>query len=412
MHVLYIHQHFATPNDSIGTRSYEFSRRLISKGHQVTILCGDTANSDNTSKSDERVIRYNVDGINVIKILEPYANAMSFTQRILSFIKFAYRATVVARNTPVDLILATSTPLTVGIPGLFAAKKQKKPFVFEVRDLWPELPVSMGVIKNPIIIWALRYLERKIYQSADAIIALAPGIESGVKSVASNKTPTYMIPNSCDLELFSPKNGSDSTISSESNDGLKVVYCGHHGRANGLDAAISAAKQLKLRCESQIQFYMIGKGSEKKRLETECSELELSDYFQWLDPIPKQKLAEFLTNMDVGFMPLLNIPAFQYGTSPNKFFDYLAAGLPVLNNYPGWVSDLISSHNCGVAVSPNNESELADALVYFRDNKEQRIEMGTNARRLGEEQFSRDLLANKFIEAIEMSHRNYTQNIH
>jgi len=411
MHVLYIHQHFATPSDSIGTRSYEFSRRLVSKGHQVTVLCGDTANSESPTEAGERVIRYSVDGINVIKIREPYANAMSFTQRILSFIRFACRATLIARKTPVDLILATSTPLTVGIPGVFAAKKQKKPFVFEVRDLWPELPVSMGVIKSPIIIWALRYLERKIYLTADAIIALAPGIESGVNTVTNHKTPTYMIPNSCDLELFFTKSYPDSSKPSEYKDNtLKVVYCGHHGRANGLDAAISAALQLKNRGETNIQFYMIGKGSEKERLISKCSEMGLNDYFQWLDPISKQKLATILANMDVGFMPLLNVPAFQYGTSPNKFFDYLAAGLPVLNNYPGWVSDLVSSNNCGIAVSPDSDSELTDALVQLRDKTDLRKEMGANARKLGEERFSRDVLAKKFIEALEKSHRNFIQN--
>jgi len=408
MHILYIHQHFATPADFLGTRSYELAQRLIDAGHTVTMLCGDTArsNADDSNKK-ERVIRYETDRINVIKVLEPYANSMGFTARVISFLKFAITATKLARGVNADLVFATSTPLTVGIPGVFAAKKRNVPFVFEVRDLWPELPISMGAIKNPVVIWMLRSLERFLYKRSHAIVALAPGIRDGIKVHTKDHTPLAMIPNASDNSLFKPTpHRCEDNRFGEPTD-FKVVYCGHHGVANGLNAALDAAAVLKEQGVIGIRFVMIGTGSEKSELIKRCNAEQLQDYFSWIGSIPKQELATLLPGMDVGFMPLMNVKAFQYGTSPNKFFDYLASGIPILNNYPGWVGELLEAHQCGVSVPPDDSVALAEALIKLRDNDSQRELMGVSARKLAETRFSRDLLGREFVEFIEQAHLSY-----
>ena len=177
MHVAYIHQHFSTTRGSSGTRSYEMSRRLLRAGHRVTMICGAYAPGGVRTDQHQRVTEQDVDGIRVLCVAEPYGNAMSFVRRLLAFGRFARTATRVVGELDADLVFATSTPLTVGIPGMKGAKRLGVPFVFEVRDLWPELIIAMGVLRNPLLLAYARRLERRVYHSAQRVISLSPGIK-------------------------------------------------------------------------------------------------------------------------------------------------------------------------------------------------------------------------------------------
>jgi len=182
MHVAYIHQHFSTMHGASGTRSYEMSKRLMRAGHRVTMICGAYAYGGVTSDRHRRVTEHDVDGIRVLCVAEPYGNEMGFTRRLMAFGRFARTATRVVSKLDADLVFATSTPLTVGIPGMKGAKRLRVPFVFEVRDLWPELVIAMGMLRNPLLVAYARRLERKIYRAAQRVIALAPGIKEGIQT--------------------------------------------------------------------------------------------------------------------------------------------------------------------------------------------------------------------------------------
>jgi glycosyltransferase involved in cell wall biosynthesis len=401
MHILYIHQHFATPSDSLGTRSYEFAKKLIEAGHSVTMLCGSTAQSIAGEVGTQRIIHEDIAGIQVIRISESYKNSMGFLGRVKAFFGFAFTATRIGRRINADLVFATSTPLTVALPGVLSAKKMGSPLVFEVRDLWPELPVAMGVIRNPVLIKFLGWLERYAYKNSSAVIALAPGIKKGIVSTGFNPAAVPIIPNGCDLDLFTPTPQRELEKTFGDNRSFRAVYCGHHGNANNLGALIDVAKVLKKRNIQDIQFVLIGDGAEKQLLVQSTKDLNLDEYFIWHPPIPKNQLAKVVPKMDVGLMLLKNVSAFQYGTSPNKFFDYLASGIPVINNYPGWVKDLITEHNCGLAVQPDDPEALADSLLELKNNKHFRDSAGQSARQLAESDFSRDKLAAQFVSALE-----------
>ncbi len=407
MHILYFHQHFSTPKGATGTRSYEMAQELISRGHQVTMVCGsyDVAKTElEDAETVGGIRRGKSHGIDVIELQLPYSNKDNFLKRATIFLKFALKSINIARKTDYDLLFATSTPLTAGIPGIVMKMfKPKKPFVFEVRDLWPELPREMGVITNPLILSAMSLLEWLSYHAADHCIGLSPGIVEGIQKRGIPEKRVSMIPNGSDLELFQPVTEKNKSLFPNLHeDDFVAIFTGAHGIANGLDAVLDAARELKKRGETKLKFLFIGEGKLKKNLQQRAQEEQL-DNCQFLDPMPKIKLAKLLPHADVGLMILANVPAFYYGTSPNKFFDYISAGLPVLNNYPGWLASLIEENQCGKVVPPEQPSSFADALLELARDPHL-TDKGSKARKLAETQFDRKKLAKKFGDLLEKIH--------
>lgn len=401
MHIVYIHQHFSTTAGKTGTRSYEMAQRLIRAGHKVTMICGVNDATASLFQITGRVSDQHIDGIAVKCIAESYSNRMSVWQRIMAFGRFARTATHVVGDLKADLVFATSTPLSVGIPGMKGARRLGVPFVFEVRDLWPEIVVALGVLTNPLFVWYARRLERRIYFAAERIIALSPGMKEGICRTGYPADRVHMIPNGCDLDLFRPDDAPLDDPRFGPPDDFRLVFTGAHGLANGLDAVLDAAAELKRRGVRGIRLVFIGEGGQKEALMRRCREQGLDEFVIWHGSIPKRDLAQVLPRMDVGMMILKNIPGFYYGTSPNKFFDYISAGIPVLNNYPGWLAGMIEAHRCGVVVPPDDAKSFADAVLSLRERRDELPAMGRRGRELAEREFSRDRLGDEFVAALE-----------
>lgn len=398
MKLLYFHQHFSTPKGSAGIRSYAMAQALIKNGHQVTMVCGSFGGGQTglTEPFSKGVRRGVVDDINIIEFELPYSNSMSFLQRVKVFLSFATKSIKVALTEQYDVVFATTTPLTAGIPGIAAKWLKRKPFVFEVRDLWPELPKAMGVITNPVILFLMSVLEWVSYRSADRLIGLSPGIVQGITKRGVTSEKVTLIPNGCDLNIFAGEHQAWRPSQVSESD-LMAIFTGTHGYANGLDAVIDAALELKQRQRDDIKIVLIGDGVLKEKLIARASENELSNVV-FHDPVNKEKLAGLMASADLGLQLLANVPAFYYGTSPNKFFDYIAAGLPVLNNYPGWLAEMIEEKQCGFAVPPESPKLLANALEQAADNREELKNMGVRAQELAREKFDRDMLSQQFSD--------------
>jgi glycosyltransferase involved in cell wall biosynthesis len=400
--VLYLHQHFSTPSGAAGTRSYEMAKKLLDRGHEVIMVCG-SYNAGETGLDKpflNGVRKGRVDGIEVVEFELPYSNVDRFWKRTLTFIKFSFKSVAIALRYKYDLLFATSTPLTAGIPGLFAKLLKKKTFVFEVRDLWPELPKAMGVITNPVILILMSWLEWALYHFADACIGLAPGIVDGIKARGVVSEKIFLIPNGCDLHLFrdGEKNEGWKPEKVGIND-IMAVYTGAHGVANGLDAVLDAAINLKVKGINDIKLIFVGEGKLKQKLAARAEKERLENCI-FLDAIPKNRLSGLLAKADLGLMILANVPAFYYGTSPNKFFDYISTGIPVLNNYPGWLADMINEHGCGIVVKPDDPEAFAEALIHAADNRPILKKMGRCARELATMQFDRHILSDRFVDIL------------
>ena len=342
-------------------------------------------------------------GFRVVQFEIPYSNRFNFLQRSQIFLKFAWKSAWFALREDYDMLFATTTPLTVGIPGILAKVFRRKPFVFEVRDLWPELPRAMGVIKNPLILWAMGVLEWASYRMADGCIGLSPGIVRGITRRGVAPERTTMISNGCDLELFNSNVHEPRRPEGVHEDQFCVIFIGAHGVANGLHSVLDAAAVLKERGCNDIRLVFIGDGKLKPSLKDRAIREGLENCL-FLPSVPKMEIISLLYGSDVGMMILDNVPAFYYGTSPNKFFDYIAASLPVLINYPGWLADMISKYKCGLVVPPEDPEAFADALELLSENKEMLKKMALNARLLAEREFNRADQGEKFVEFLE---RNY-----
>lgn len=401
MRVLYFHQHFSTPQGSIGTRSYEMAKRLVALGHEVTMVCGSYGGGATGLDSSFVGGRRDgmTDGIRVIEFDLAYSNSDGFLKRSALFAKFALRSIVVALTERYDVLFATSTPLTAGIPGICARWLRGKPFVFEVRDLWPELPRAMGVIRNPLVLTAMSMLEWASYRSAHRLIGLSPGIVDGIASKGVPRDRISLVPNGCDLGIFSEPVEPWRPRGVEAAD-LLAVFAGTHGVANGLEAVLDAAAELQRRERHDIKLLLIGSGQLKGQLQARAARENLDNVI-FHEPVSKVRLAGLMASTDIGLQILANVPAFYYGTSPNKFFDYIAAGLPVLNNYPGWIAELIKQHACGLAVQPNAPAAFADALEWAADHRAELRRMGKSGRALAAIAFDRRSSADQWVCALE-----------
>lgn len=398
MKVLYFHQHFSTPRGSVGIRSYEMARRLIDRGNEVTMVCGSYGGGETGLSGPFVTGRRSgvVAGIHIIEFDLAYSNSDGLVKRAKTFLKFALRSVNLALTEKYDVLFATTTPLTAGIPGIFARWLRGKPFVFEVRDLWPELPKAMGVIRNPLILGAMSMLEWLSYRSAHRLVGLSPGIVDGISAIGVSRERISLVPNGCDLEIFAgtvspwrpPEIGSSD---------LMAVFAGTHGVANGLDAVLDAAAELHRRKRDDIKLLLIGQGKLKSALRARVEREGLSNVV-FHDPVNKARLAGLMAATDVGLQILANVPAFYFGTSPNKFFDYIAAGLPVLNNYPGWLAGIIQENRCGFTVAPEDPVAFANALEVAANDRSALKEMGARGRELAEKNFNRPMLADRWVD--------------
>jgi glycosyltransferase involved in cell wall biosynthesis len=406
MHILYIHQHFATPAGSTGTRSYEFARRWVKAGHKVTLIAG-RYDIGGLQVDKGLYQKQNIEGINVVVVGTKYSNKQSYLRRVTSFLSFCLLSIYVGlRTKSVDVVYASSTPLTVGIPALVIKWTKHIPFIFEVRDQWPEIPIELGIITNRFLIKILLWLEKTIYRNCSSLIALSPGQADGIKAVLtpdsrnrgpSEEKPITVIPNSCDIDLFRP-DIDGSAVRQRMGWGNKFVllHTGAMGKVNGLDFVIDAAERLKE--HSDIMFVLIGDGNQKPSLESRVKKLGLTNV-EILPSVPKQQLPEILAASDVALVIIANYPIIEHNCA-NKFFDSLTAGKPVLLNYSGWQRNVLEDNQAGLGCTLCNLDEFVEKVQYLNSHAQQLEKMGQNARQVAIKEFNRDNLAKQALAAI------------
>ena len=398
MHILYLHQYFATRKGTTGTRSYEFARCLVGKGHSVTMITSGLANREFAVPEGRQHGEFEADGIKVVAIAAGYndpnlGTGMNGSRRMLGFYQFARLAARVGRGLPKpDVVFATHTPLTIGLAGLALSRHFDVPFVFEVRDLWPEALVNVGALKNPAVIWWLRRMAKKIYAGATHIVALSPGMKDGIVRAGVPAEKVTVIPNGCDLDLFRPDlDGSAQRKRLGLGDRFAAIYFGAMGMANGLEYVIDAAKMLAERGRNDIVLVLHGGGGRRTVLEDMVHRYKLNNVI-FSDLVPdKGEVARIVGGCDACMV--IYRAARQHTWSPNKMFDALAAGKSVLINVPGRLGETIENNNCGIKLDPHHPEALVDALEELADDPELCRRMGENARALAERDFDRDKLA-------------------
>lgn len=394
MKILYIHQYFKTPYEPGATRTYWMSRALIEAGHEIIMV---TQNKTAREKVEYRTI----DGIQIIYIKNWYANEMSIPARIKAYFSFMVKSSVqVLKLNNIDLVISTSTPLSVGLPALILKKFKGIPYVFEVRDLWPEVPIQMGGLKNPIVSWVAKCFERVVYKNAKHIVALSPGMSEGViKHISKDKVT--MIPNMAKNDKFWPRDKNKELINDLGlcENSFKVIHFGAMGIANGLMYIMQAAKILKDSKHEDIEILFLGEGKAKNECEDFAKKYSLSRV-HFYDRVPMDKTSEIVNLCDVSVVPFKNLPILATN-SPNKLFDSLSAARPVVVNSNGWTRGIVENYKCGAYVDAEKPEELAALFVDWKSKPELLIRMGENGRKLAKEIFDKTILTKQFVEVID-----------
>lgn len=395
MRILYLHQFFTTREGTGGTRSYEFARHLVRRGHEVTIL---------TAARGAQPRRRDLEGIEVVEVggaSSDYVSATgkSYPARIAGFARFAAGAAVASvRARRPDVVFATSPPLTIGLPGMVAARRHRVPLVFEVRDLWPEAPIQMGALPNPWAQRAAKRLERGVLGAAQEVVALSPGMRDGVIAAGVEPERVTLIPNASDLDLFSPDLDPGDIRARLGIDGAFVCsYFGTMGEANDLTQVLEAAVILRERGEHGVVFVLQGDGKRRVALEA-YARMRALDNVVLLPSADKMAAARLAAASDACMTIFKDVPILATN-SPNKLFDTFAAGRPAIVNTTGWQRDLVEDNRAGVAARPGDPAHLADQVLWLRDHPAEVAEFGRNARRLAETRFDRRELAER-LEAV------------
>jgi glycosyltransferase involved in cell wall biosynthesis len=385
MKIIYLHQYFLVPSEAGGTRSWELARRLAAAGHEVAMISTDMS-VDRSSWTVERA-----GGFEIHRIGVRYDNTLGYRQRLAGFTRFATAAGPRARSIGGDVVFATSTPLTITIPGVFAARALRVPLVFEVRDLWPGSPIELGLLDNPAMIVAARAVERLAYREAAHIVTLSPGMRDGVLAAGVDPATVSMIPNACDFELFDVGPELGLRWRAEHawlGDRPLLAYTGTLGTLNDAGWLVELAAALDRR-GSPACIALAGAGKEYEQIHARARGLGVLDRnFFMLGPQPKASIPAVLSAAVGAFSTFLPDPILGIN-SANKFFDALAAARPVFLNHDGWLADLVRERDCGL-VMPRDPHEAAALLTARLDDPAWLARAGAAAAALGRDRFDRN----------------------
>ena len=389
MKILYVHQYFKTPQEGGAIRSYYLAKGLVEHGFEVEMV---------TTHNAPGYLKQNIEGITVHYLPVKYTNEMGAIQRILSFMRFVWKAKrQIKKLKGFDIAYVTSTPLTVGLIGLWLKRKRKVPFLFEVRDLWPTAPIELGAVKWGFLKKWLYSLEAKIYKGADKIVALSPGMRDWIKKVVPDKE-VYMIPNMADCQFFKKELKDPKLVEFyHADQPFVITYFGSIGMSNHLEFFLDIAA-LSQQQGHNINFKVVGAGSKLSQLKLQAYLKKLSNV-EFIQHQNKEGVRNILNISDATYVCFANLPVLATN-SPNKFFDSLASGKLTVVNTPGWTKDLVEKYHCGFYADPLNPQDFVDKIKPFLERPDQLEAYKNNARTIAESHYSRRLQVEKLIKVL------------
>lgn len=397
-HILLIHQAFVALDEAGGTRHYEFARYLAQEGHRVTVIASRVSYlTGGQSAAHLQSETFPSGGLlSIIRVATISGLHRSFVHRLINFFSFTLSAFFAGlRVRRVDVVWGTTPPIFQAVSAWALVRLKRARFVLEVRDLWPAFAVAVGVLHNRILIALSEWLERFLVRRADRIVINSPGFEAHITQRGGKDL--RVVPNGADAAMFDPSaDGVDFRKAHALNDKFIVLYAGAHGLSNDLGIVLEAAELLK--ADSNIALVLVGDGKDKPALQVEAARRQLRN-LHFVAPLPKAQMAAALAAADACLAILKPLPL--YATVyPNKVFDYMAAGRPVLLAIDGVVRQVIESAGAGVFVPPGNASALAAAIRDLAARPADAKRMGAAGRAYLEAHFDRRQLAAQMETAL------------
>jgi glycosyltransferase involved in cell wall biosynthesis len=400
MHILLIHQAFAALDEPGGTRHHELARSLVQRGHRLTIIASPISYLTGARRSDQHkfIVRTELEpGITLLRCNTYHALHRSFVHRLVSFFGFMVSSFIAGLQVrQVDLVWGTSPPIFQGVTAWLVARLKCIPFLFEVRDLWPEFAIAVGVLTNRTIIRMSLWLEGFLYRHADRVVINSPGFEAHVRRAGARQVE--LVPNGADPSMFDPADQGLAFRRQHDLEGKFVVmYAGAHGMSNDLGVLLEAARMLA--DDAHIQVVLLGDGKEKSNLQAQADAMHLGNV-SFVASVPKQEMAAAIASADACVAILKPVEAYKT-TYPNKVFDYMCAGRPVILAIDGVIREVVAAADCGIFIPPGEAQSLAQAVRTLVADPFHSREMGLNGRHFVETHFNRPQLAEKLALLME-----------
>lgn len=394
MKILYFYQYFTTPKGAWSTRAYEFARRWVKAGDEVTVVTSVYDKSD--LQVDSFISTLEIEGVDVRVISVRLSNKHGVAFRLWTFAAYAIIASWYALSKPADVVLASSGPITVGIPGLVARYLRRRPLVFEVRDLWPEGSIQLGILRHKGLIWLTRFFERLCYRAAARVVVLSEGQADWIRKQHKIDHLT-VVPNAADNELAERVDGQYQVPQWAAGKQL-ILYTGTLGLIDDCGQILEVAQVIRRWGVDDLAIVLIGDGRERAMLEAKQRDLGLANV-HFLGLMSKEEVTRWLSKACCSLFVVKDVP-FLATASPNKLFDSFASGVPVIQATQGWIKDLLEREHCGLTVAPNDPEAMAAAVLTLARKKDLRQTLAVNAKRVALELFDRDLLSQQMRRTI------------
>ena len=393
MRILIFYQYFGTPKGRWSTRMYEMTKRWVEAGHRVTVVTAPYEKSDiKTTKFIDHQI---VDGINLVIINSADSNRDGVLKRVCKAMLFSLVSCYYALILRCDVVMASSGPITVGLPALLTKWFRRKPMVFEVRDLWPDGAIELGKLNNVLLKNLAIWFEKLCYKNSSLVVPCSKGMEEGVLRKYS-KANTLVIPNASDVELFSNVTDEDKNIPGPYKGKKLFLYAGSLGLMDEVEQVIEG---MRLVTNAEVLCLIIGDGAERKHLENLVRKYQLNNV-EFLGLMPKTEVIKWFSRAEASFVTFRDLPVL-HTSSPNKMFDSFAAGVPIIQSTKGWIKELVEETNCGINVDSSNPETFQRAIENIATNRQFRDELARNAKNLALRDFNRDILASTYIKEME-----------
>ena len=413
MKILLLHQYFLEDNDSGGSRWNEMTKVWVEEGHDVVVLAG-MMHANGSEKQIEYKGKYFVEkSQGKVLVWRCHVSELynkSFTGRLWGYFSFMFSsmwAGLFKAKGKFDVVVVTSPPLFVGLSGYIISRFKRIPFVFEVRDLWPESAIDTGVLTSRFIIRMAFGVEKFIYKKAKLINVLTPAFYKTlltIKNVPEEKL--IMIPNASDFGL------SEGLLQQFDRENFRrqmdldgkfvITYVGAHGIANHLQQILEAGKKLE---DTSVLFLLIGQGMEKEKLKQMAVEMNVKNV-RFIDSVPKKEVFKYILASEMGASVLKKADAFKTVYS-NKTFDYMSCKKPVLMAIDGVSRQLVEDARCGVYVEPENIEAYNNNIRMYLNDADRLDKEGTNGYNYAKINFDRYRLSVKYIKLIQEKTQKY-----
>lgn len=402
MHILFLTDNFPPEVNAPASRTFEHCREWVHRGHKVTVItCAPNFPKGKVYDGYRNKLYQTeeLDGIHVIRVWTYITANEGFVKRIMDYISFMLAAVPAAITVKKpDLVIGTSPQFFTACGAYLVSSMKRVPFIFELRDIWPESVKAVGAMGDSAVIRFFETIEMFLYRRAGRIVSVTNSFKQTLINRGVDGNKIDVITNGVDLSRFSPRpKDADLVEKYKLQEKFVAGYIGTHGMAHALETLLETAAQMTNRGHDEFRFLFLGHGAKKQDLMDKAGKMRLNNVI-FIDSVSKDEVANYWSLLDVSIIHLRNTPLFAT-VIPSKLFECMGMGIPTLHGVAGESAEIVKDVDCGITFEPENSQELFDCLIDLRQDTGRYNQLQQNCL-VGAKQFERSVLAGRMLETL------------